>query len=169
LIQAHRYEREHRQPLAAVDIPFTDTEIERGTIYEQQALISGLAHALVKFSDEHHALTDLEALAALTALGETYRTLASGIYYEKPPEAPLPALLYAALAALIQQYKTQTAEKTIATPKDSAIFAVLVYAARLCRTATNGRPRARIFLQLLHAGSPQGQESPGEAPRIIMP
>jgi hypothetical protein len=169
LIQAHRYEQEHRQPPAAADIPFADTEIERSAIYEQQPLVSGLAHTLVKFAGEQRFLTDLEALAALTALGETYRTLVAGIYYEKPPDAPLPALLYAALAAFLQEYKKQAAEATLATPKDSAIFAVLVYLARLCRASTNGRPRARIFLQLLRAGSPQAQEQPAETSRIIIP
>ena len=124
---------------------------------------------MLKFAAEQRALTDLDALAAVTALGETYRTLISGIYYEKPPDAPLPALLYAALAAFIEEYKKQAGATGLGTPKNSAIFAVLVYFARVCRSSTNGRPRARQFLELLRAGSPQAQEQPAEASRIIMP
>jgi hypothetical protein len=169
LIKAHRYEQEHRQPPAAADVPFAETEISRNTIYEQEPLVSGLAQALLKFADEQRSLTDPDALAALTALGETYRTLVSGIYYEKPPDAPLPALLYAALAEFLQEYKRQAAASALAGPKDSAIFAVLVYVARICRNSTNGRPRSRLFLQLLRAGSPRAQEQPAEAPRIITP
>jgi hypothetical protein len=169
LIQAHRYEQEHRPPLAAADIPFADTELSRQTIYEQEPLISELAQALLKFADERRPLSDLEALAALTALGETYRTLVSGIYYEKPPDAPLPASLYAALAAFIEEYKKQASGAGLSIPKDSAIFAALVYLARICRSTTNGRPRSRLFLQLLRAQSPQTQEEPGEASRIILP
>jgi len=169
LIKAHRYEQEHRQPPAAADIPFGDTEISRSTIYEQEALVSGLAQALLKFSDEQHSLTDPDVLTAVTALGETYRTLVAGIYYEKPPDAPLPAALYASLAEFIQEYKKQAAASGLAAPRDSAVFAVLVYLARLCRASTNGRPRAHIFLQLLRAGSPRAQEQPAEASRIIMP
>ena len=59
LIKAHRYEQEHRQPPAAADIPFGDTEISRATIYEQEPLVSGLAQALLKFADEQRFLTDL--------------------------------------------------------------------------------------------------------------
>lgn len=169
LIQAHRYEQEHRQPPSPGDIPFADTEISRSTIYEQEPLVSGVAHVLLKFADEQRFLTDQDVLAAVTALGETYRTLVSGIYYEKPPQAALPGALYAALAGFIQEYKKQAAASTLTTPKDSAIFAVLVYLARLCRASTNGRPRSRLFLQLLRAGTPRAQEQAPEASRIIMP
>jgi hypothetical protein len=169
LIKAHRYEQEHRQPLTADDMPFPGTDVSRNLIYEQEALVSGLAQTLVKFSAEERALTDPDALAALAALAETYRTLVSGIYYEKPPDAPLQAALYAALAAFIQQYKQQGASANFATLKDSAVFPVLVYLARICRNSTNGRPRSRVFLQLLRAGTPQGQEQPAETSRIISP
>jgi hypothetical protein len=170
LITAHRYEQEHRPPLAPADMPFPGVEVSRDLIYEQQSLINGLAHALVKFSDEQRALTDPGALAAITALAETYRTLVSGIYYEKPPEAPLPAALYAALGSFIQEYKQQqSAGAGFAALKDSEIFPVLVYLARVCRSSTNGRPRSRQFLGRLRAGHPQAQDRPAEASRIITP
>ena len=95
--------------------------------------------------------------------------MVSGIYYEKPPDAPLPAALYAALGAFIQEYKKQAAGTGFPVPKDSAIFAVLVYLARICRTSTNGRPRSRLFLRLLRAESLQTQEQPAEPARIILP
>jgi hypothetical protein len=169
LIKAHRYEQEHRQPLTADDMPFSGVDVSRNLIHEQEPLVSGLAHTLVKFSDEQRALTDPDALASVTALAETYRTLVSGIYYEKPPDSPLQAALYAALAAFIQQYKQQSASTNFATLKDSAVFPVLVYLARICRNSTNGRPRSRLFLQLLRAGNPQAQEQPAETSRIITP
>ena len=169
LIKAHRYEQEHRQPLTPDDMPFPGTDVSRNLIYEQQPLVTGLAHALVKFSDEQRALTDPDALAAIAALAETYRTLVSGIYYEKPPDVPLQAALYAALAAFIQEYKQQSATANFATLKDSAVFPLLVYLARICRSSTNGRPRSRLFLGLLRAGNPQAQEQPAETSRIITP
>ena len=170
LIAAHRYEQEHRKSLAPGEMPFPDVEVSRDLIYEQQPLVNGFAHTLVKFSDQQRALTDPEALAAISALAETYRTLVSGIYYEKPPEAPLPNALYAALGSFIQEYKQQqSASAGFAGLKDSAIFHVLVYLARICRSSTNGRPRSRLFLELLRAGNPQAQERPAETSRIITP
>jgi len=170
LITAHRYEHQHRQPLAAGEMPFPDAEFSRDLIYEHQSLLSGLAHTVVKFADEQRALTDPGALAAISALAETYRTLVSGIYYEKPPEAPLPAALYAALGNFIQEYKQQQSVSAgFSALKDSAIFSVLVYLARVCRSSTNGRSRSRLFLELLRAGEPQSQERPAETSRIITP
>jgi hypothetical protein len=170
LIKAHRYEQEHRQPPSAADVPFPDTEIARNTIHENESLITGLAQALLKFSSEQPSLTDSDVLEGVTALGETYRTLISGIYYEKRPDALLPALLYAALAAFLEEYKKQTSAAGRAVPKDAAIFAVLVYVARVCRSSTNERPRSRLFLHLLRAGTAQPQqEAAAEASRIILP
>jgi hypothetical protein len=171
LIAAHRYEREHREPMAPSDIPFPGVEISRSLIHEQEPLLNGLTQTLAKFFAEQRALTDADALAAISTLAETYRTLASGIYYEKPPQSPLPAALYGALSAFIQQYKQQAAEAGFAGAKDSAVFPVLVYLARICRGFTNGRPLSRLFLGLLRSGSPQAenQGQPGETSRIIVP
>jgi hypothetical protein len=168
LITAHRYEQEHRPPPGPGDIPYPDVELSRDLIYEQQPLINGLVHALVKFSQEQRFLTDPEALAAITALAETHRTLVSGIYYEKPLEAALPAALYATLAGFLQDYKNErSARAGFAGLKDSEAFTVLVYLARACRGSMNGRPRSRLFLNLLRAGDPQAQERPAETSRII--
>jgi hypothetical protein len=169
LVNAHRYELQHRQPPQAADIPFGELEISRATIYEQEPLLSGLAQATLTLAAQQPPLADLDALTAVIALGETYRTLVSGIYYEKPPDAPLPALLYTALAAFITEYKKRAASSGSAVPRDSAIFESLVYFARVCRSSTNGRPRARIFLELLRAGTPATHEQPAEPSRIIMP
>jgi hypothetical protein len=169
LIKAHRYEQEHRQPLTAAEMPFADAELARGVIYEQQALVSGLAQAILKFADEQRFLADPDVLSAVMALAETYRTLTSGIYYEKLPGAALSAALYSALSHFIQEYKKQSASVGFSGVKDSAIFAVLVYLFRICRSSMNGRPRSRLFLDLLRAGTPQAQQKEEEPSRIIMP
>ncbi|PYU27947.1 MAG: hypothetical protein DMG32_04300 [Acidobacteria bacterium] len=52
--------------------------------------------------------------------------------------------------------------------KDSEIFYALVFLARLIRNWTNGRPRARIYLQFLRRQFPQQNLQP-ETSRIIAP
>jgi hypothetical protein len=169
LIAAHRYEEEHRKPFAVGEIPFPNVEFSSDLLYKHESFLSGLGYVLVKFSRERRDLTDPEALMAITALAETYRTLVSGIYYEKPPDAPLPNALYAALFNFIQEdKKQQSAQAGFATLKDSEIFYALVYLARLCRMRTNGRPRARTFLEFLRGQYPS-ESLPSEAPRIIAP
>jgi hypothetical protein len=169
LIAAHRYEQEHRQPLAASEMPFPNVEFSPDVLQRHEAFLSGLGYALLKFFIERRDLADLDALAAVVALAETYRTLISGIYYEKLPDAPLANALYAALGTFVQDYKKQEISQTgFATLKDSEVFYLLVYLARVCRTRTNGRPRARIFLEFLRAQFPR-EEVQTETSRIIVP
>ena len=169
LIAAHRYEQEHRKPLAASETPFPGIEFSSRVIYDREPFVSGLAFTISQFAANHRDLTDEQTLTATTALGETYRTLVSGIYYERPPAAQPAAGLYSALAAFIQDYKKKETERLgFSTIKDSEIFYALVFLARLIRNWTNGRPRARIYLQLLRSQFPQ-QEVQAETSRIIAP
>ena len=169
LISAHRYEQEHRPPLAPGEVPFANVQLSSDLLYKNEAFLSGLGYALLKFSAERRDLADGDIFAAFESLAETYRTLVSGIYYEKPPGAPLASALYAALAAFIQDYKKQDgSQKGFTSLKDSDVFHSLVYLARVCRLSTNSRPRARIFLELLRAQYPQ-QELQPQTSRIIAP
>ena len=170
LIAAHRYEHEHRKPLAESDIPFPDIRFQPDLIYERQPLITGLGYTIVKFAAEHRGVTDRDALDALTALAETYRTLASGIYYEKPPSAPLANGLYGALGSFLQEFRKQEAERAaFRTLKDTEIFYVLVFLTRMARSHLSERSRAKLFLEFLRAQFLAAQEAQPEASRIILP
>lgn len=170
LVAAHRYEEEHRKPPPESDLPFGDVEFSSDLIYDHQPLLSGLGYAIAKFAAEHRELADPDVLDALTALAETYRTLLSGIYYEKAPAGPLPAALYTALGGFLQDYKKQEAERAgFTTLKDTDVFHVLVFLARLGRSRTNGRPRSRIFLEFVRAQFPQSEELQPAPSRIILP
>ncbi len=79
------------------------------------------------------------------------------------------AALYAAIASFIQDYKKKESERVgFSTVKDSEVLHLLVFLARLARNWTNGRPRARIYLQFLRGQFPQ-QDLQREASRIIAP
>ena len=169
LISAHRYEDQHRKPLSSGEIPFPDVELSPDLIHEQRPLLSGLGFALLQFAATQKTLNDADALAALAALAETYRTLGSGLYYEKLPDAPLPSLLYGELAKFIAAFKKQDAERTGFTRvKDTEIFHLLVFLLRVGKQQTNGRPRSKRFLDFLRAQYPNSANEP-ETPRIILP
>ena len=107
---------------------------------------------------------------ALWKLAEAYRTLGSGIYYEKPPQGPMAHGLYAALAAFLEDVKKQEAERSgFPSLKDAEIFLLLVFLWRVGKHRTNGRPRARAFLDFLRAQYPASAEIQKEAPKIIVP
>jgi hypothetical protein len=169
LVASHRYEDQHQRSLPA-DTPLLDVKVSQDVIYTHQNVLSGLAFTAAKFSASHPATTDPDVLAALRALAETYKTLGSGILYEKPPEATLPRELYAALAAFLNESKQQNSERAAGPPvRDAEIFTLLVFLFRMGLLRTNGRPRARRYIEFLRSQFPADPELKREESRIIMP
>jgi hypothetical protein len=169
LVAAHRYEDEHRRSLPA-DAPLLDEKIPQDIVYTHQQLMAALAFSIAKFCAVQPAAVDADVLAAIQALAQTYKTLSSGIIYEKPPDAPLPRELYAALITLISEIKKQQAERAgSAGLKDSELFFLLVFLYRMGLLRTNGRPRSRRFIEFLRGQFPQSPELKREESRIIVP
>jgi hypothetical protein len=169
LVAAHRYEDEHPRELPA-DTPLLDVTIPSDIVHTQQQLMAALAFTVAKFCASHPTATDTDALSALQALAETYKTLATGIYYETQPAAQLPRELYAALTAFIAEVKQQQAQQTgFSALKDSDIFSLLVFLYRMGLLRTNGRSRSRRYLEFLRHQFPEAQELKREESRIIVP
>jgi hypothetical protein len=169
LISAHRYEDEHQRSLPA-DTPLLDEKIPQDIVYTHQQLMAALAFSIAKFCAVQPASVDADVLAAVHALAQTYKTLSSGIIYEKPPDAPLPRELYAALIAFIAEVKKQQAERAgSAGLKDMDLFYLWVFLYRMGLLRTNGRPLSRRFIEFLRAQFPQAPELKREESRIIVP
>ena len=171
LMAARKWEQEHRKPLAPEDFPFPDVRIPPAIVRERGAVVPGLGLTILQFQKESPAMTDSDALEALTALAETYRTLGTGIYYEKPPAGPVAAALYARLVEFLEQYKKEEIERTSGSPlRETEIFQLLVFLLRMGRTETNGRRKSRAFLDFLWTALPPDPHADRkEEPRIILP
>lgn len=170
LLAAHRWEESHPKPLAESEIPFPDVSFPSDLIHTRQDILSGFGYTVARFAAEQRSLNDSDVFAAVRALAETRRTLGSGIYYEKPPEIPVAAGLYATLAAFLDQEKKHAAEHPeFPAIKDMEIFHLLVFFARFARLRSNGRPRTRAFLSFLRAQFPAEAGVAKEEPRIIVP
>jgi hypothetical protein len=182
LIAAHRYEAERRRagsaPIPAEEYPYKGIEFSVDFVYQHWPLVGGIAAAILTFQSQHRDLNDSEIYSATERLAETYRTLGTGIYYERPPEALLPAALYGEIQRFLQQFrKAEAAHAGFTSLKDSEIFQLLVFLLRMNKAETNGRPRSRAFLEFLRARFPlrtaAGAGAPGapapESPRIIIP
>jgi hypothetical protein len=169
LIAAHRYESDHPRDIPA-DTPLLDETIPQDVIHAHQQLMAALAFSIAKFCAVQPAAVDADILAALEALAQTYKTLSSGLIYEKPPQAPLPAELYAALTAFLEEIKKQQAERaSSASFKDTEVFYLLVFLYRMGLLRTNGRPRSRLFIEFLRGQFPEAPELKREESRIIVP
>ena len=135
-----------------------------------QQLMAALAFSIAKFCAVQPAAVDTDVLAALQSLAQTYKTLSTGIIYEKLPDAPLPRELYAALVAYISEVRKQQSERaSSALFKDTEIFYLLVFLYRMGLLRTNGRPRSRRFIEFLRGQFPQSPELQREESRIIVP
>lgn len=170
LIAAHRYEAEHRKPIPAEELPYRDVKVPADFVYEHWPVITGLASTILGFQLQNRDLNDATATAAIEALAETYRTLGTGIYYERPPEAPLARALYGEIGRFLQEFRKAEAERTgFPTLKDSDVFHLLVFLLRIAKQETNARPRSRAFLDFLRQRFPLPAQAAKEAPRIIVP
>jgi len=169
LVAAHRYEDGHQRSLPA-DIPLLDEKIPQDIVYTHQQLMAALAFSIAKFCAVQPVAVDADVLTAIQALAQTYKTLSSGIIYEKPPHAPLPRELYAALITFISEVKKQQAERANSTAlKDMDLFYLWVFLYRMGLLRTNGRPRSRRFIEFLRSQFPQTPELKREESRIIVP
>ena len=169
LIAAHRYENEQQRSLPA-DTPLLGEKIPQDIVHTHQQLMAALAFSIAKFCAVQPTAVDADVLAAVQALAQTYKTLSSGIIYEKPPDAPLPRELYAALIAFISEVKKQQSERANAAAlKDMELFYLWVFLYRMGLLRTNGRPRSRRFIEFLRSQFPQAPELKREESRIIVP
>ncbi|HKV05152.1 MAG TPA: hypothetical protein VJO53_08620 [Candidatus Acidoferrales bacterium] len=171
LIAAHRYEAEHRKPVSAEEFPFRDLQIPPDFVYERWPVVTGVATTILGFQNQHRELDDGAACAAIGALAETHRTLETGIYYERPPDAPIARALYGQIARFLQDSrKNEAARVGLPALKDSDIFHLLVFLLRVAKQETNGRLRSRAFLSFLRARFPlPAGATSSEGPRIVVP
>jgi len=169
LVAAHRYEDGHQRSLPA-DTPLLDEKIPQDIVYTHQQLMAAVAFSIAKFCAVQPAAVDADVLAAIQALAQTYKTLSSGIIYEKPPQAPLPRELYSSLMAFISEVKEQQAERSGSVVlKESEVFYLLVFLCRMGLLRTNGRPLSRHFIEFLRGQFPESPELKREESRIILP
>lgn len=170
LLAAHRYEKEHRKPLSPEEFPFHTIEFSVDFVQEHWAVVAGLSATILGFQIQNKGVTDADVTAALEAMAETMRTLGSGIYFERPPNAPLPRALYGQIGVFLQDFKKQEASRgDLPALKDSEAFRLLIFMLRVAKQESNGRPRSRAFLGFLRERFPLPAEAAKETSRIIMP
>jgi hypothetical protein len=171
LIAAHRYERRVDKPVPESEVPYPDVQISPALIHEQRAVVSGLAFAILRSVAETPSAVDTDALAALQAIAEAYRTLGSGIYYEKPPAGGPPLAIYEGLKKFIEEFSAQLERQGHgARLKPQDLFHFLLFLLRVGRQQTSVRPRSRTYLEFLRAQFPRATAaSQTEPSRIIVP
>jgi hypothetical protein len=168
LIAAHRYAAEHREQPKPDEVPYRTIEFPADFVYERWQVVTAVAGSLLEFAAHNKDLRDTDVFLSLGALAETYRTLGSGIYYERPPDASMARLLYGHLSVFIKDFRKQAVQGGFSIP-ESDIFRLLVFLLRVFKQQTNGRPLSRAALDFLRARFPLPQSTSREPSRIIVP
>jgi hypothetical protein len=133
-------------------LPFADVKIPASFAHGHVPLLNALSYAICLFVRGNSQTVDSDALASLQTLAESYRTLSSGLYYEKPPDHRLQRELYDRLKAAIEECKQAEAQEIgVGAVRDGDIRDALIFFTQLGATYFNGRPKGRAFLDLLRS------------------
>ena len=142
LITSRQYDQERRE-IDWSKIPFADTKIPSSFVVAHQQLVAALSFVVCTYAQANRTLVDSDGRAAFEALAESYRTLASGIYYERPPASFLQKGLFAALKTGIEDYKKAEGQRAgMTTVRDSDIRDTLILLSQVGATHANGRPKS---------------------------
>ncbi len=151
-------------------MPFPEERPSQALIGSHQSFILDLFFAIGRFATENPELVDSDAQGSLQALAEAYRTLSSGIYFEKPPDYRIQRELYGRLKEAINVFKKEEMRRgAIFSIRDSEVRDCLVFLAQTSVIRTNGRPKGRAFLDFIRGQFDLKQFSKSSSSAIVLP
>ena len=153
LVASRQYDAGRRE-IDWKSLPFSDVEIPPGFTQSHAPLMMALLSCIGRFAREHRQVVDTDAVASLKALAESYRTLSSGLYYEKPPDYLYQRELYQKLKATLEEFQqVETQRQGLISTRNSDIRDALIYLTKLGAIRDNGRPKGRSFLDLVRGAT----------------
>jgi hypothetical protein len=165
LREAHR--REHPVPVEAAAISDPDVEVSEAFVREHEELLLFCGYSLLQAALKTPSATDTDVLGALAALVQTQRTAESGLVYETRAQDSVAATVQRAFSKSLTDYRKIKEERESSPPRDMEILAILVFLRRIGQQNQNGRPRGRLFVDLLQQMMPV-ERVDERAPSIIL-
>lgn len=163
LQEAHR----HEKPEPVKELSYPDIPVGEEFLREHEPLVLVCAHALLQGALRADNAIDSDVLAALEALIQTRRTLASGLVYETRPENTVAAAIQRSVSEALGEYEKLRAERDPLAPvRNNEVLGVLVFLHRFGLQSRNGRPRGRMYLDLLRTMVPDARAE--EQARLII-
>ncbi len=149
LVASRSYDLDRRE-IDWSKVPFPETKIPASFVVAHEKLLLALSYAICLQARDDRLVVDADVLVALPALAETYRTLSSGLYYERPPDYRVQRELYEKLKAVVEDFKKAEVQQAgVSSTRDAEIRDAAVFLAQLGATRTNGRARSRAYLDFL--------------------
>jgi len=161
--------REKSLPVDPKDAAHKDVEVTEEFIGKHEELLLFCIYSLLNSSLRTPGAVDTDALEALEAMIKTYRTAESGLIYESRAENTVAAAVQKAFSASLADYQKIRAEREDDLPplRDKEFLGMLVFLARFGQQNLNGRPKGRLFLDVLSRMTPPERIDERE-PSIIL-
>ena len=168
LEEAHKREK----PLAIAEnqISNGDIAVTEEFVDQHEELLLFCIYSLVEAALRTAGAIDADVMAALEALIQTRRTLESGLVYETRSENALAAAVQRLFSASLADYQKVREDREGLLPiRNVEILSILVFLHRVGEQNQNGRPRGRMYIDLLRHMTPNGGPRVEErAPSIIL-
>jgi hypothetical protein len=166
LQEAHR--REKPIPVSEKQLSNVDVQVSEDFLRDHEELMLFCIYSLVQAAVRTPGALDADLLAALEASIQTHRTLESGLVYETRPENAVAAGVQRSFDASLADYQKERAQREpLSAVRNSDMLKILVFLHRLGQQNQNGRPRGRMYLDLLRQMTPE-QRVEEPAPSIIL-
>lgn len=167
LQEAHKREKPLDIPAGQIGSP--EVLVTEEFIHDHEELLLFSIFSLVQAALRTPGANDADVLAALESLIQTHKTLESGLLYETRPENSIADSLQRSFMASLADYQKLRREREgLSEVRNSAILAILVFLYRIGQQNQNGRPRGRMYLDLLRHMTPEQDRVAEQASRIII-
>lgn len=168
LQEAHQ----HEKSVAIVEdqISYSEVKVTEEFLREHEEMLLFCVYSLLQAALKTSGALDADVMAALEALIQTQRTLQSGLVYETRPENTIAAAIQRNFSQSLADYqKVRQEREGLSALRTSDLLSVLVFLHRLGQQNQNGRPRGRMYLDLLRHMTPDLNPGVEErAPSIIL-
>jgi hypothetical protein len=148
LQEAHK--REKPIPVAERDLSNQDIKVSEQFLHAHQELLLFSIYSLLQGALHTSGAVDTDVMQALESLIQTRRTMAAGLIYETRSPNLIAAAIQASFSKSLDGYQqTRTQEEGRAPVRDAEILGILVFLHNFVQRSQNGRPRGRMFIDLL--------------------
>jgi hypothetical protein len=167
LQEAHRREKPVSAEPTAPSYP--EIEVTEERLAANEELLMFCIYTLVEASLRTPGAIDSDLVAALESLIETHRTLESGLVYETRSRNALAAEIQRIFTRSLEDYtKRRQSDDPLRPVRNSDVLAILVFLHRFGQLNQNGRPRGRMFIDLLRHMAPDEVRVPEQPSSIII-
>ncbi len=165
-----REARTHEKPpdIDPATIPNRDIEVTREFLDEHEELIVFTTAAVLEAAFETPGAVDYDIRDALDALIRTYRTMASGLYYDSRPQNTVAAAIYDAIRRHVEELSKKFKEHGESV-RDRDLLGAFVHLQHFEMIVNNGRRRGRAFIDALQSMFPRVKPPAPDPPSLVLP